>query len=89
MKTQVIKRLEPETVAAIVGNIVSVVGVVLCNKYVISEGFRFTMVLSGIHFFVTWMGCHTLLALGFFTYKPNPLKNVLPVALVSIQLQYP
>eukprot|EP00952_Eustigmatos_sp_NYUAD-ZCMA_P000899 3848-Eustigmatos_ZCMA.PRE.1 len=51
------KGLDPAVLCGIIGNVVSVVGVVLCNKYVINTGFRFTMVLSGLHFAATWLGC--------------------------------
>lgn len=77
------RRLDPLTVVGVVGNIVSVVGVVLTNKYVISGGFRFTMFLGFTHFLVTWMGCFTLLQLGVFTYRPVPFWKVLPVAVVG------
>jgi len=60
-----------------------VVGVVLCNKYIITHGFTYTMVLCASHFAFTWLGCHFMLRMGFFTYKKGAWKHVLPVALVS------
>lgn len=72
------------TMLAVIGNIVSVVGVVIVNKYIVSiDGFNFMVFLSFTHFVFTYLGCIVLLNLGFFTYKPAPLKGVLPVALVS------
>jgi hypothetical protein len=64
------------------GNILSVVGVVLCNKYIITQGFSYTMILGACHFAFTWLGCHVMLQLGYFKYKPAALKNLLPVSLV-------
>ena len=64
------------------GNILSVVGVVLCNKYIITQGFSFTMILGACHFAFTWLGCHALRKAGVFTYKTGAWKNVMPVALV-------
>jgi hypothetical protein len=65
------------------GNILSVVGVVLCNKYIITHGFTYTMVLSASHFAFTSLGCHLMLRMGVFTNKKCAWKHVLPVALVS------
>jgi hypothetical protein len=62
----------------------SVVGVVLCNKYIITHGFTYTMVLSASHFAFTSLGCHLMLRMGVFTYKKAAWKHVLPVALVSV-----
>jgi hypothetical protein len=80
--------LDPSLIVGIVGNIGSVVGVVLCNKYVINQGFRFTMVLSALHFLATWIGCTVMLKLRYFQYKPARLKDLLPVALVSCALSF-
>ena len=67
----------------VVGNILSVVGVVLCNKFIITQGFSYTMVLSACHFAFTWLGCHVLLKLGYFKYKGATIKNLIPVTMVS------
>ena len=55
----------------------------LCNKYIITHGFTYTMVLSASHFAFTWLGCHLMLRMDLFTYKKGAWKHVLPVALVS------
>jgi len=67
------------------GNILSVVGVVLCNKYIITQGFSYTMLLGACHFAFTWLGCHAMLRLGYFKYKPAALKNLLPVSIVRLR----
>ena len=49
--------LESIVAAGILGNIVSVVGVVICNKYIVEvDGFRYTVFLSFLHFSFTTMG---------------------------------
>ena len=58
------------------------VGVVLCNKYIITQGFSYTMILGACHFAFTWLGCQVMLRLGHFKYKPAALKNLLPVSIV-------
>lgn len=75
--------LDLVTLSAIVGNVGSVVGVVILNKYIVSvDAFNYMVFLSFTHFVFTYLGCCLLLRLGFFTYKPAPLRGVLPVALV-------
>lgn len=67
----------------IVGNILSVVGVVICNKLIMTRGFHFTMILSAMHFAVTWLGCCILLQFKYFKYKQIAFFDALPVASVS------
>ncbi len=75
--------LDLVTLGAIAGNVGSVVGVVILNKYIVSiDAFNFMVFLSFTHFVFTYLGCCLLLRCGFFTYKPAPLRAVLPVALV-------
>eukprot|EP00606_Chrysophyceae_sp_TOSAG23-5_P000656 GSChrysophyteH2.ASY1.ANO1.803.1 assembled CDS len=69
----------------IVGNILSVVGVVICNKYITEvDGFKYMVFLSFLHFACTAIGTRLLLGLGVFTYKPAALNKVLWVALGSL-----
>ena len=63
------------------GNILSVVGVVLCNKYIITHGFTYTMVLSASHFAFTWLGCHLGKMLG--NGPLHPAATSTPKALAS------
>lgn len=75
--------LDLVTISAIIGNVGSVVGVVILNKYIVSiDNFNYMVFLSFTHFVFTYLGCIALLKMGFFTYKAAPLKGVLPVALV-------
>jgi solute carrier family 35 protein E3 len=69
----------------IVGNILSVVGVVICNKYITEkDGYNFMVFLSFLHFSFTMVGTRVMLALGFFQDKPASLSGVLPVAIGSL-----
>lgn len=69
----------------IVGNILSVVGVVICNKYITEvDGYDFMIFLSFLHFSFTMVGTRVMLALGFFQDKPASLSGVLPVAIGSL-----
>ena len=67
----------------IVGNILSVVGIVIVNKYITEvDGYNFMVFLSFLHFAFTTLGTYVLLGAGYFTYAPAPLSGVLPVAVV-------
>jgi solute carrier family 35, member E3 len=69
----------------VVCNVLSVVGVVICNKYIIDvDDFRFSVFLSFLHFAATALGMHLLLCADFFHYKAAPLSGVLPVAIGSL-----
>ena len=79
------KKLEPVTIVNIIGNVISVVGVVLCNKYINATlGFKFTMFLSTCHFAFTWFGCYLLLIGNVFEYRHEDIQNVLPLAIGSL-----
>eukprot|EP01039_Chlorochromonas_danica_P010665 gene10665-11832_t len=72
-------------VAGIVCNILSVVGVVICNKYIVEEdGYNYSVFLSFLHFAFTTFGMRVILSLGYFSYAPAPLSGVLPLALGSL-----
>lgn len=72
-------------VAGIVTNILSVVGVVICNKYIIEEdNYNYSVFLSFLHFAFTTLGMRVLMSLGYFTYSPAPLSGVLPLAMGSL-----
>lgn len=70
---------------AVVGNILSVVGVVLCNKYIVeTDGFNFMIFLSFLHFAFTALGTRVLLHMDVFTYANASVSAVLPVAVGSL-----
>lgn len=72
-------------IVGIVTNILSVVGVVICNKYIIEvDNFNFSVFLSFLHFAFTTMGMRMLLALNYFTYTEAPFSGVLPLAMGSL-----
>lgn len=69
----------------IVGNILSVVGVVITNKYITGvDGYNYMIFLSFLHFLFTSFGTRILLGFGVFKYKDAPLSGVLPVSLGSL-----
>ncbi|KAJ8608871.1 hypothetical protein CTAYLR_005257 [Chrysophaeum taylorii] len=73
------------TVIGICGNIVTVVGVVIMNKYIQKKhGMNAMIFLSFCHFVVTAIGIRVLLMLGFFRYKAARTRAVMPVALGSL-----
>ena len=72
-------------VLSIVGNILSVVGCVITNKYITEvDGYDFMIFLSFLHFAFTTIGTRVMLGMGYFTYTPAPLNGILPVAIGSL-----
>lgn len=72
-------------IVAVVVNILSVVGVVICNKYIIEvDHFNFSVFLSFIHFAFTAVMTRVILGLNYFTYTPAPLSGIIPVAAGSL-----
>ena len=73
------------TVVGIVGNLTTVVGVVILNKYIQQTyNFNAMIFLSFWHFVFTALGIRVLLFLGFFRYKEAKTRSVMPVALGSL-----
>lgn len=72
-------------IAGVIGNILSVVGIVICNKYITEvDGYDFMVFLSFLHFAFTMVGTRVLLMLGVFQYKSAPMSGVIPVAIGSL-----
>lgn len=72
-------------IVGVISNILSVVGVVICNKYIIeNDGFHFSVFLSFLHFAVTAIGMRVMLHMGQFQKNEAPLSGVLPVAIGSL-----
>jgi len=72
-------------VLGVVGNILSVVGVVITNKYITEvDGYNFMIFLSFLHFVATTIGTRLLLSVGVFQYKEASFAGVLPVSLGSL-----
>ena len=77
--------LSASVIIAIWGNILSVVGIVICNKYITEkDGYDFMIFLSFLHFLFTSLGTQVMLRLNYFEYKAAPLSGVLPVAIGSL-----
>ena len=69
----------------IVGNVVSVVGVVIVNKWVQqTHNFDYMVFLSFMHFGVTTIGMRVLLQVGLFRYKEASFSGVYKIALGSL-----
>jgi solute carrier family 35 protein E3 len=72
-------------VGGIVGNILSVVGIVITNKYLTEvDGFQYVVFLSALHFAFTMFGTRVLLGMGMFSFKEAEIAAVMPVALGSL-----
>lgn len=67
------------TIVGIVGNLATVVGVVIMNKYIQKHhGLNAMIFLSFCHFVTTALGIRLLLAIGFFRYKAAKASSVAP-----------
>eukprot|EP01038_Epipyxis_sp_PR26KG_P009625 gene9625-12961_t len=72
-------------ISGVIGNIMSVVGIVICNKYITEvDGYNFMVFLSFLHFGFTMIGTRILLWTGVFSYNPAPMSGILPVAIGSL-----
>jgi hypothetical protein len=72
-------------VIAVISNVLSVVGVVLTNKYIVeTDGYNFMIFLSFLHFAFTAVGTRVLLKADVFSYASAEPTAVLPVAIVSL-----
>eukprot|EP01041_Mallomonas_annulata_P005773 gene5773-11666_t len=69
----------------IVANVVSVVGIVICNKYITEiDKFNYMIFLSLVHFVFTSVGTRVLLYFKVFSYSPAAITSVLPLAMGSL-----
>ena len=72
-------------ILGIIGNILSVVGVVICNKYITEvDGFNFMIFLSFLHFVFTYLGCCVMMTFKVFNWTAAPISGVLPVSIGSL-----
>ena len=72
-------------VAGVIGNVLSVVGIVITNKYITEvDGYNFMVFLSFLHFAFTMIGTRVMLMLGMFQYKEAPMSGILPVSIGSL-----
>jgi hypothetical protein len=75
--------LSPVVVIGVVVNILSVVGIVISNKYITDvDGYNFMIFLSFLHFAFTTLGTRVMLHANVFSYQPAPMSAVLPVSIV-------
>lgn len=71
------------SVLAMGGNVLSSVLLVLANKRTVTkDGFDFMIVLTGLHFYVSFFFALILLMAGYMTYKP--IKNYMSLFRISI-----
>lgn len=72
-------------IIGVISNILSVVGIVILNKYLTDvDNYKFMVFLSFLHFLFTSFGTRVLLFLRNFNYKDAPLGGVLPVSVGSL-----
>ena len=72
-------------IVGVITNILSVVGIVICNKYITEvDGYNFMVFLSFLHFAFTMLGTRVMLMMNVFSFTPAPLSGVLPVAIGSL-----
>ena len=72
-------------IAGVVANVLSVVGIVICNKYITEiDGYNFMVFLSFLHFSFTMVGTRVMLMIGMFQFKAAPMNGILPVAIGSL-----
>jgi hypothetical protein len=72
-------------IAGVVANILSVVGIVICNKYITEvDGYNYMVFLSFLHFAFTTLGTRIMMAMDLFSYSPAPISGILPVAVGSL-----
>jgi Zn-dependent protease with chaperone function len=72
-------------IVGVISNILSVVGVVICNKYIIEvDKFKYSVFLSFLHFAFTAFGTRVLLCANYFTHNTAPMSGILPVAIGSL-----
>lgn len=77
--------MSPVVIAGVVGNILSVVGIVITNKYITEiDGFHFMVFLSFLHFAFTTIGTRVMLFANVFSFQPAPVSGILPVAAGSL-----
>jgi solute carrier family 35 protein E3 len=72
-------------IVGVVVNILSVVGIVITNKYITEvDGYNFMVFLSFLHFSFTCLGTRVMLLGNFFSHNHAPLSGILPVAAGSL-----
>lgn len=73
---------------AIVGNVISAVALILTNKrIVVVENFRFMSLLTGLHFYFSFIVCCALLMMGTFQYKAvGSYSSLFKICIVSLSL---
>lgn len=75
----------PIVIAGVIGNILSVVGIVIMNKYIVEvDGYNFMVFLSFLHFAFTSIGTRVMLCCNAFSHNNAPLSGILPVAMGSL-----
>lgn len=69
----------------VIGNVLSVVGIVLMNKYITEvDGYDFMIFLSFLHFAFTAIWMYVLLYFDIFKFAPVSFMGALPVAVGSL-----
>jgi len=76
--------LETSVVLGIIGSIVSSVGIVIANKYLVAAlSFNYVIILSAIHFFATALGMWVLRTVSFFEHKKADMMEVIKASIAT------
>ena len=80
-----VQKMNLVVITGVIVNILCVVGVVICNKYITDvDGFNFMVFLSFLHFAFTALGTRVLLFFNVFTYQSASFLNILPLSIGSL-----
>jgi hypothetical protein len=72
-------------ITGIIINVVSVVGIVICNKYITEkDDYKFIVFLSFLNFLFTTVSTRIFLFFRFFNYKHAQIQGILPVCIGSL-----
>ncbi len=72
-------------VAGVIGNVISVVGIVIINKYITEkDGYNFMVFMSALHFGFTYYALKAMAFLGYLKAPTSSRMAVFPVAIGSL-----
>ena len=79
--------MDIQVISSIASNIVAAVGLIILNKWVlVVDKFHFTIVLSCLHYYTSFLACCILLCLGVFKYKAaSKYDYIIRISVVSLK----
>jgi len=81
MSTDMTQSISMRTLMSLFLNVFSSVGVIFVNKILFRDGFNFAVLLTIIHFIVTFLGCVFFAYMQYFERKKLTILSVLPISL--------